>query len=207
MAKLTGLRVASEKLVTTAEFATNDIQNLSMQELQLLSSRALQAQLYKMNEDIERVKDDHIKAVTKFEIALDEQKIEYEKIKELALGSLRVTEPKYGWMNLTTFGKQYNVILHPRKMGALLRIVGLAKLNSNETTPYGKYIGENKFSINKVFDKGFTNFIWHFERCSQHIDRWLDNNGHFATFYSIQSAGTEKELANLIDQLYKRYCN
>jgi hypothetical protein len=206
--ELLNLRLANCRKEVQPAASSQGIQNLSLQELQLMSSQLIQlqqAQLQIISGELEKVKDAQEKANTKFEIGLEEERQEREKIKELAMSSLRSNGAKEGWVNLTDFGAQYQASMSCIRMAKLLKIVGIAH-KKGKTMPLRKWVGEKKLAINQTYN-GHSRFLWNYERCSDFIDKWLEANGYFSVFYSIQGNGNEKELANLIDQLYKRYCS
>lgn len=143
--------------------------------------------------------------------ALDEAKKANEQIRnvknemeeqiEVAKNSMRVNAPRYDWVNQSKFGEFLEPSIGSKTLGKLLKVVGLAKKNTARTTPYRKYIGENKYARIRTFEH-YSTTDWNYEKCLDYIDDWLEEQGHDKEFYSTENEEDRKEF---IDQLYEEY--
>lgn len=188
--------------------ALMDLDNLSFEELQVINDKLIQTQLKRLVERIEKIEDAQIKHERKTDLKLEEQEQKVQEklneIEQIAKASLRTKEPKYGWMTLRDFGLQYQTTISNRRMGKLLRVVGLAIKGQSITRPRRNCVGKERFAINEVVD-GRSRILWNYKRCSDWIDIWLERNGYYAEFYRLVSLGDEAKLAKFIDILHEKY--
>lgn len=121
-----------------------------------------------------------------------------EKKLEVAVNSMRVKEPKYGFVNQGDFGRFFTISIGSKTMGKLLRIVGLAMKAKNQTTPYRELIP--KYAMTEAYEN-YTAVKWNYEKCLEFVDRWLKENDYFETFYSI---GSTQDMEKFITNLYEK---
>lgn len=182
----------------------NDIQELNDEELEMLQTKVMNARINKLAAKINEANLAARKAENKANEAnrkLEKLEKEQEDIKDIAVNSARVNAPRYDWVNQSTFGEFLEPSIGSRTFGKLLKVVGLAKRNSSRTRPYRKYVGKNKYARVKTFEK-YNTTDWHYIRCLDFIDDWLEEHGYYKDFYSTEDETQRKEY---IDWLYVKY--
>lgn len=170
-----------------------DIEALTPDQLELLQTKVLARQMNLFQQNLKRI-DERLETQ---EAKIDIVKADQQKTIEVAANSLRVQQGRFEFVNQGDFGRFFSVSLSSVSVGKLLRIVGLAQPSrKGSTVPYRERVGKYaqvtanaKYSVTQ----------WHYERCMERIDKWLTENGHYETFYSIQS---EKELKAFIDSIH-----
>jgi hypothetical protein len=135
------------------------------------------------------------KVKDKFDVFEDE----IQKAKEIAITTNRVRTPNYQFVNQSTFGSNFNVSLSSKRVGKLLKVVGIAQPSKNKTTPYSIYIP--KLAKTNTTEK-YSTHNWHYTECLKKIDKWLVSNGHYDEFYTIES---RDDLEKYVDTLYDKY--
>lgn len=181
-----------------------DIQDLNDEELELLHEKVLNAKLknlaQKVNEAnlVAKKAENKAKAANEKIADLEEKQ---EEQKQIAVNSMRVNAPKYDWVTQTKFGEFLEPSIGSQTIGKLLKTVGLAKQRPGRTVPYRKYIGESKYARIRTFEN-YSTTDWHYEKCLDFIDDWLEDKNLYNEFYSTESEEARKEF---IDQIYNAY--
>lgn len=181
---------------------------MTSDQLQLIASTALQANVSLLQQQVETLRDDVIKVRTESSLAIGDIKQEVVEVREMqakaidvAVNSMRVKAPTKGWITLSQFGRCFAAVLSSQRMGKLMRVIGLAMVSTNRTTPYKQYIDRNKYVINEPDESG-PRWKWNYAKCLHKIDFWLQEQGLFEKFYSISN---EKEMENFIDALHVKH--
>ncbi len=180
-----------------------NIDKLSNEEVDVLQTKIIARKMKRFEAQIAEMAN----AQKMLETGLKEITLEQERIKEdsekkleVAVNSMRVKQPKYGYVNQGDFGRFFTVSIGSRTMGKLLKVVGLAMKNKNQTTPYREHIP--KCAMTEA-NENYTAVRWNYEKCLDYIDGWLKENDYFESFYSISSP---RDMEKFINQLYERYC-
>lgn len=176
-----------------------NVDSMSMEELDILQAKIMNKKVNAVMERLERLESNQIKEKAQMELREARLEKELNETKEIAISHNRVKQPKYDFVNQSTFGSLFNVSISSARVGKLLKITGLAQESKRKTTPYRQYIpnlaktrtGEN-----------YTTFVWHFDKCMVKIDDWLKSKDLYNKFYSIEY---EKDMELFIDELYKKY--
>lgn len=172
-----------------------DFSNLSIEELQVASMAAIQESLKRLAERQTRLEDETIKRTRELEHKINAQS-------DVLTNALRAKNPRNGWVNLRDFGLQFHVTISNRRIGKLLRVVGIAQKNASSTVPKREYVGDGRLCTNVITHAGYSQRLWNYRRCMSHIDLWLREHDLFEEFYSIDS---EQEMERFIDALYLKY--
>ncbi|AYK07716.1 hypothetical protein [Brevibacillus laterosporus] len=184
-------------------FDISNLQELTSDQLQNIAMMALQAQVTKIQDVIEETKDESRKTRKEVQIIkeqVNDMRDTSQRTLEVAVNSLRVKEPREGWIGLNAFGKCFAVTISGTRMGRLFRVIGLALSSTDRTTPYKQYLSPEKYVVNRPTDHG-PNYKWNYKRCLHKLDTWLQDHDLFEEFYSICD---EREMENFIDELHDR---
>lgn len=171
------------------------IDNLGMEELQILSEKIMAKKMTMLQKQVEEVKSDLSKTNEKVKNIENQQA----KTLDVAINSMRVNQPKYGYVNQGDFGRFFTVSIGAKTLGKLLKIVGIAMKNKNDATPYRDRIP--KYAITEAYEK-YTAVKWNYDECLNVIDKWLKENGYFESFYSCK---TQSELEKFINSIYEKF--
>lgn len=181
---------------------------MTSEQLQLIASTALQANVSLLQQQVEILRDDVLKVRTESTLAIEDIKQEVVEVREMqakavdvAVNSMRVKAPAQGWITLSQFGRCFAAVISSQRMGKMMRVIGLAMASTNRTTPYKQCIDRSKYVINEPDEKG-PRWKWNYTRCLHKMDVWLQERGLFEEFYSISN---EKEMEDFIDSLHFRY--
>lgn len=162
-------------------------------DLAVIQQQIMAKQNEFLKQRVEQLENQNQKIITEFEI----MKIDQKKNLEVAVNSLRVKEGRFEFINAGDFGRYFSVSIGAVFVGRLFRIVGLAQPNKGSTIPYRKHIP--KYAKTNAASN-YTSVSWHYVNCLKFIDEWLQENGYYEEFYSIQS---EKEMEKFINQLHE----
>lgn len=189
-------------------FDLSQLEGMSSEQLEVITMSAIQLNVKKILSRVEKIEDDVLKSKTESRLMIEDVKEKIEGVEErtkrtleVATNSMRVREPREGWVNLTTMGRYFAVSISSRRMGKLLRVIGLAQKNSSTTVPYRQFIGAEKLARVDVFEQG-ASYKWNFKRVVNHLNLWLEKRGLFEEFYSNAS---EADMDRFIDDLYYRH--
>lgn len=176
------------------------IEQLDQPQLDMIQKKIYQMQLASLTQALVNVSD----KVEKLEQARELDKEIQEKQLELERKRHRIAEHRFGYIGLSDLGKQFNVTIGAKTMGALLRIAGVAKAKQSTTEPYAEMVRDG---YAKTVDTTFGNTIyktyqWNSEKCISKIERWLEKHDHIDQFYSIDN---EKDLMKFIQDLEEKY--
>jgi transposase len=175
--------------------------DMSLDQLQVMSTQVLQVQLKKVTEYIERLNDRQLKHEKVAEIRGLEIESRISKLQDFTVDRLSAKQTKYGWVTQSQFGEQFDTPISSHRVGKLLRVAGIAK-KQRKTTPYNQYLDSSKLADSYINDKGIASIVWNYTRCRLHINTWLEQKGLLTEFYSITN---KDELHKFIDYLHEKY--
>lgn len=175
------------------------VEGMSMEELDVLQQQIMIKKVNSVVERLERMESNYIKAETKNQIKFGELENKIEDTVSIAVSSNRVRQPRYDYVNQTSFGSLFNVSISNTRVGKLLKVVGIAQPSKRKTMPYREFIP--KLAKTRA-GENFTTYEWHFTNCLGKIDSWLKDRDLYTEFYSIEH---EKDMEVYIDRLFSRY--
>jgi hypothetical protein len=176
------------------------IEQLDQPQLDMIQKKIYQIQLSSLTQALVNVAD----KVDKLEQARELDKEIQEKQLELERKRHRLAEHRFGYIGLSDLGKQFNVTIGAKTMGALLRIAGIAKAKQSTTEPYAEMVRDGYAkTVDTTFGSVmYKTYQWNSEKCISKIERWLEKHDHIDQFYSIDN---EKDLMKFIQDLEERY--
>lgn len=185
-----------------------DFNNCSGEELEIINQKLMSVKmsryedkLMQLSDKLEKIEESQGIFEDNFNNELEKRDLKYEKQMNVAVNSIRVNQPKYGYVNQGEFGRYFTISMSSITLGKLLKLSGIAMRSKGRTTPYRNFIP--KYAQIQAHEN-YTSTKWHYERCLDHIDKWLKDECLFEEFYSKE---TEGEMKIFIDDLYDRYFN
>lgn len=166
---------------------------LNEHDLTVIQQQIMAKQSEFLKQRVEQLENQNQKILTEFEI----MKIEQKRGLEVAVNSMRVKEGRFEYINAGDFGRYFSVSIGAVFVGRLLRVVGLAQPNKGQTIPYRNHVP--KYAVTNAASN-YTSVSWHYVNCLKKIDEWLQENGYYEEFYSLQN---EKEMERFINNLYE----
>lgn len=184
------------------EIARFDHLNLMIEQLDDTQLDMVQKKIYAMQiQKLDRALSEVTEKVNMLEQTIEIEKEMHEKSLELERKRHRVTENRFGFIGLSDLGKQFTVTIGSKTMGALLRVVGIAKAKQSVTEPYAELVRQG-YAKSQDTQWGGVVWQWNPEKCITKIEKWLDKKNLIDTFYSIDN---EKDLMKFIQELEESY--
>lgn len=180
----------------------DEVENLDINQINVLTSKLLNIQVTRMSAEIKRMYDDQqLMSVELKDLKEENEKLQQDqqKVIEVATASMTLKQPKFEYVNQNYFGRCFGVSIGAKTIGKLFKTVGLAQKQIGTTTPYRQYIP--RYAVTQAFDN-YTDVKWQYENCVEFINNWLKENSLFEKFYSIT---TEREMENFINYMNQNY--
>lgn len=170
-----------------------DVSKLNPIEMQMLQEDLTVQRMAVFQRQIENLLSEQ----DKIKEEIKEIKADSVKQLEVTVNSMRVKEPKFNFVNQGDFGRFFSISISSVRIGKLLKVVGIAMKDRSSTTPYRTFVPN--YAMPEANEK-YTAVKWHYEKCLDHIDKWLRKNGYYESFYSCK---TTRDLEKFIDSLYE----
>lgn len=167
-----------------------NLENMSGEEMAVLQEKLTNLRIQNLEKTIKFMADKVEKIEEKQERGL-----------EVAVNSMRVKEPKYGYVSQGDFGRFFDVPMSSVRVGKLFKVVGLAKKHSGTTIPYFELIPKYAQITTR---ENFSETKWNYSECVKKVDSWLTKNDLFESFYSCK---TKAEREKFIDSIFEKFIN
>lgn len=126
--------------------------------------------------------------------------------KEVTVNALHIKERCTKYVGLSRLGECIGIKLSDKAMGHLLRVVGLAKIDTTRTIPMHKYV--DKYAVIEVIQdrQGYTrdSYKWHPDNCIEFIDKWLIKNDFYNDFYAAKNENKLHDYIKYLVSISKR---
>lgn len=173
-----------------------NVNELSLEEMQLMQTQMINRQLSIYKERIESLENEQNKIRSEVKIAAQQAETQL----TLERKRHRTEEHRFGFITQTDLGQRFTVSIGSVYMGNLLRMSGLAKAKESVTEPYREFIASGH-AKSDPYGK-VTNYKWNPEKCIPKIEKWLEQEGLIDEFYSFDD---EKKLHAFIGKLTEKY--
>lgn len=177
---------------------TNQIMAIGQQGIYVILDR--------LQKNLEEIEDKRKKDKQESNIAIDEVKDTARKAVDIAVSAKAIKSNMAGYMNASAFGSMFINKVGAKRVGQLLKIIGVAQKSNPKTIPYDTCVP--KYSkidfVPDIYGRDQPAYRWNYDNCKEKLDDWLLKYDLYEEFYTVNSNG---KLDRYIKILYERFKN